>query len=134
MSCFRQFHQVVEISRFEILDDAGVRPEASEIHQFTFFILRLCFPQDAFQDFFGIGLVVNCRSFEEAVVTHRCPDPQSQARWAGRRGFRTAIVECHFRSDFRVAADDPDDALCGVDNALARAALEDVGFGRIQEQ
>lgn len=58
---------------------------------------------------------------------------RAMARWAERRGFRTAIVERRFTSDFRVGADDPAVALCGVDNALARAALEDVGFGRIIE-
>lgn len=47
--------------------------------------------------------------------------------------FQTAIVGRHFMPDFRVGSDYSDDALCGVDNALAPAALEDVGFGRIIE-
>jgi hypothetical protein len=55
------------------------------------------------------------------------------AQWCEQRGFRTALVERHFADDFRVSADEPPVALCGVDNALARAALEDVGFGRIIE-
>lgn len=55
------------------------------------------------------------------------------ARWAERRGFRTAIVERRFASDFRIGADDPAVALCGVDNALARSMLEDVGFARVIE-
>ena len=50
-----------------------------------------------------------------------------------KRGFRTAIIERRFTSDFRVGEDDPAVALCGVDNGLARRALEDVGFGRIIE-
>jgi len=58
---------------------------------------------------------------------------RAMAQWAERRRFRTAIVERRFRPDFRVGTDDPAVALCGVDNALARAALEDVGFGRIIE-
>lgn len=58
---------------------------------------------------------------------------RAMAQWAERRGFRTAIVERRFTSDFRIGADDPAVALCGVDNALARAALENVGFGRIIE-
>ncbi len=58
---------------------------------------------------------------------------RAMAQWAERRGFRTAIVERRFRPDFRAGAPDPAVALCGVDNALARAGLEDVGFGRIIE-
>lgn len=58
---------------------------------------------------------------------------RAMAGWAERRGFKTAIVERRFAADFRVGAHEPAVALCGVDNALARAALEDVGFGRIVE-
>jgi hypothetical protein len=61
------------------------------------------------------------------------PKTRALAAWAERRGFRTAIVERRFASDLRVGRDDPAVALCGVDNALARAALEDVGFGRVIE-
>lgn len=55
------------------------------------------------------------------------------AQWAERRGFRTAIIERRFCSDFQVGEDDPAVALCGVDNALARRAIEDVGFGTVIE-
>lgn len=55
------------------------------------------------------------------------------AQWAERRGFRTAIIERRFASDFQVGADDPAVALCGVDNGLARSTIEDVGFARILE-
>lgn len=58
---------------------------------------------------------------------------RAMAQWAERRGFKTAIVERRFAADFRVGKDEPAVALCGVDNALARSALEDVGFGRIIE-
>ncbi len=58
---------------------------------------------------------------------------RAMARWCEARGFRTSIVERRFAADFRVAADEPSVALCGVDNALARADLEDVGFGRVIE-
>ena len=58
---------------------------------------------------------------------------RAMAAWAERRGFRTTIVERRFGPDFRVGADDPAVALCGVDNALARGALEDVGFARVIE-
>lgn len=58
---------------------------------------------------------------------------RAMAQWAERRGFKTEIVERRFAADFRVGAHEPAVALCGVDNALARSALEDVGFGRIIE-
>lgn len=58
---------------------------------------------------------------------------RAMADWAERRGFRTAIVERPFGADFRVRHDEPALALCGVDNALARNALEDVGFARVIE-
>ncbi|MCB1469665.1 MAG: hypothetical protein KDK08_21530 [Rhizobiaceae bacterium] len=58
---------------------------------------------------------------------------RAMAQWAQQRGFRSAIIERRFDANFRVRPDEPSLALCGVDNALARAALEDVGFGRIIE-
>lgn len=58
---------------------------------------------------------------------------RAMARWCEERGFRTTIVERRFAADFAVAADEPAVALCGVDNALARAALQDVGFARVVE-
>ena len=58
---------------------------------------------------------------------------RAMASWCESRGFRTSIVERRFAADFRVSGDEPSVALCGVDNALARADLEDVGFCRIIE-
>ena len=58
---------------------------------------------------------------------------RAMALWCEERGFRTSIVERRFSADFRVAEDEPRVALCGVDNALARADLEDVGFDRVIE-
>ncbi|MCY4497240.1 MAG: hypothetical protein OXC14_08140 [Rhodospirillaceae bacterium] len=55
------------------------------------------------------------------------------ADWSERRGFRTAIVERSFAPDFKVSAREPIVALIGVDNALARQAVEDVGFDRVIE-
>ncbi|MDC4203613.1 MAG: hypothetical protein MPW14_10885 [Candidatus Manganitrophus sp.] len=49
------------------------------------------------------------------------------------RGFRTAIVERKFDKTLRVQPDEPQVALCGVDNVLARRALCDVGFKFIVE-
>src|SRR6266566_3927284 len=50
--------------------------------------------------------------------------------WCEERGFRTAIQERRFDANFGIDSDEPQVALCGVDNPMARAALEDVGFGR----
>lgn len=55
------------------------------------------------------------------------------AAWCEQRGFRTTIVELPFGSQMRVRDQDPQLALCGVDNPLARSALEDVGFARVIE-
>jgi hypothetical protein len=58
---------------------------------------------------------------------------RAMAAWAEVRGFKTDIVERRFAADFHVADHEPPVALCGVDNLLARSALEDVGFARIIE-
>ena len=58
---------------------------------------------------------------------------RATARWCEERGFQTVIQERRFRDNFQVDDDDPVVALCGIDNALGRAALEDVGFRRIIE-
>ena len=58
---------------------------------------------------------------------------RAMAAWCEARGFRTSIVERRFAGNFRVAEDEPRVALCGVDNAPARADLEDVGFDRVIE-
>lgn len=61
------------------------------------------------------------------------PKTRAMADWAEQRKFRTLIIERRFGPDFRVSGDEPALALCGVDNALARSALEDVGFARVIE-
>jgi hypothetical protein len=58
---------------------------------------------------------------------------RAMAAWADERGFRTAIVERNFAADFHVGGREPPVAFIGVDNALARQAIEDVGFERIIE-
>jgi hypothetical protein len=50
-----------------------------------------------------------------------------------RRGFRTSIIERRFDEALRVQADEPQIALFGVDNALARRALGDAGFRLVVE-
>jgi hypothetical protein len=55
------------------------------------------------------------------------------AEWLETRGFETFIEERRFGKWTRRAEHEPAVALCGVDNALARAALEEGGFGLIVE-
>jgi hypothetical protein len=55
------------------------------------------------------------------------------AAWAERRGFATSIHERLFDSCFRRQESEPAVALCGVDNALARRALDPVGFDVVVE-
>ncbi len=58
---------------------------------------------------------------------------RAMADWCEARGFRVSITERRFGPNFTIVDDEPQLALCGVDNALARAALEDVGFKRVIE-
>ncbi len=58
---------------------------------------------------------------------------RAMANWCEERGFQTAIYESRFRDNFQVDDDDPGIALCGIDNTLGRAALEEVGFRRVIE-
>jgi len=53
--------------------------------------------------------------------------------WLEARGFRTFLEERHFGKWIVRAPHEPSVALCGVDNSLARAALEKPGFGLIVE-
>jgi len=55
------------------------------------------------------------------------------AEWLEERGFTTFLEERRFGEWIRRAPDEPGVALCGVDNALARAALEKSGFGLVVE-
>ena len=58
---------------------------------------------------------------------------RAMAGWCEVRGFRTHINERRFAPNFRIDDEEPQVALCGVDNEVARAALEDVGFTQIIE-
>lgn len=58
---------------------------------------------------------------------------RAMAAWAEARGFSTAIQERRFDESFRLQADEPRVALCGVDNATARRALDNAGFELVVE-
>jgi hypothetical protein len=53
---------------------------------------------------------------------------RAMATWCEAKGFNTKIVERKFGASFQLDDGDPRIALCGVDNAQARAALGDTGF------
>jgi len=58
---------------------------------------------------------------------------RAMAAWAERRGFSTVIHERLFDSSFRRQNSEPTVALCGLDNALGRQALDQVGFDFVVE-
>jgi hypothetical protein len=53
--------------------------------------------------------------------------------WLDARGFNTYLLESRFGKWTTRTADDPAVALCGVDNPVARTALEYPGFGLVVE-
>jgi hypothetical protein len=58
---------------------------------------------------------------------------RAMGRWAETRGFNTRIVERYFDDRFQRRDDEPAVALCGLDNALGRRALDKVGFDLVVE-
>jgi hypothetical protein len=58
---------------------------------------------------------------------------RAMAAWAERRGFTAAIHERLFDSSFKRQPGEPAVALCGLDNAMGRRALDEVGFELVVE-
>jgi hypothetical protein len=58
---------------------------------------------------------------------------RAMAAWAEHRGFTTSICERLFDAHFTRHPDEPTVALCGLDNALGRQALDQVGFDFVVE-
>lgn len=58
---------------------------------------------------------------------------RAAAAWAERRGFVTSIHERKFDASFKRHAEEPSIALCGIDNAIGRRALDQVGFDLVVE-
>ena len=58
---------------------------------------------------------------------------RAMAAWVELRGFQTAITERAFGSHTRRLPDEPSLALCGLDNAAGRRALDDAGFDFVVE-
>lgn len=53
---------------------------------------------------------------------------RAMAGWAATHGFNAAIYERRFEADFQRQSEEPAVALCGLDNALGRRSLDQVGF------
>jgi len=53
---------------------------------------------------------------------------RAMAAWCESRGFKTKIYERLFDSNYRRQDQEPTVALCGLDNAVGRRALDQVGF------
>lgn len=58
---------------------------------------------------------------------------RAMAAWAEERGFSTRLNERLFDAGFKRQADEPAIALCGLDNAMGRQALDQVGFDFVVE-
>jgi hypothetical protein len=58
---------------------------------------------------------------------------RAMSAWAERRGFGTVLHERRFDDSFRRQSAEPSIALCGLDNALGRRALDRVGFELVVE-
>ncbi len=58
---------------------------------------------------------------------------RAMATWLERCGFSTAIYERLFDASVARCDDEPSVALCGLDNALGRRALDRTGFGLVVE-
>jgi hypothetical protein len=99
-------------------------------------LLRYAVPADLFlvlQDFDVITPASESTSIltESGLLGKK--KTRAMADWAEHRGFGTSIIERKFKSDFLRQPDEPSVALCGVDNALARQVLDQVGFDFIVE-
>jgi hypothetical protein len=58
---------------------------------------------------------------------------RKMAEWAESRGFSTVITERKFDQFCKRTEDEPAVALCGLDNALGRQALDQAGFALVVE-
>lgn len=58
---------------------------------------------------------------------------RAMAKWAEERGFSCSVHERLFSDDFVRQESEPAIALCGIDNALGRRALDKVGFDLVVE-
>ena len=81
--------------------------------------------------------MITSSTLSTSILSDRAMIGQNKTRaMAGAleaRGFKTAILERRFDETLRVLPDDPQIALCGLDNALGRRPLCEVGFKFVVE-
>ncbi len=85
------------------------------------------------QDFDRLALANDSTSVLTSPPMVGARKTREMGAWAEARGFSTRLVERRFDGDVRLQEDDPRVLFCGVDNRIARAALEDVGFDLVVE-
>jgi hypothetical protein len=85
------------------------------------------------QDFDRIALSNDSTSLLSVVKDIGRRKARVVADWLDARGFETFIEERHFGPQTRRIEEEPGVALCGVDNALARASLDRAGFDLMVE-
>ncbi len=85
------------------------------------------------QDYDNITASTRSTSILTAATWTGEKKTRAMATWAERQGFRTSIVERRLSRELKRAVDEPGLCLCGIDNALGRTFLEDVGFDYIIE-
>jgi hypothetical protein len=90
-------------------------------------------PELILQDFDIISAANDSTSVLSNEALIGCRKARAMAAWAETFGCKTAIVERRFGTWTKRTDDEPTIALCGFDNALARAALEDAGFDLVVE-
>jgi hypothetical protein len=72
-----------------------------------------------------------------SILTNLCMVGKKKTRvmadWVEARGFNASVTERRFARGFKRHDDEPAVALCGLDNALGRRALDQVGFDFVVE-
>lgn len=81
--------------------------------------------------------VITASSESTSVLTHASmvdsKKTRAMASWAEQRGFTCAIHERLFNAQFSRQPSEPAIALCGLDNAVGRRVLDQVGFDLVVE-
>ena len=90
-------------------------------------------PELVLQDFDTVSLANDSTSVLSNTDLIGKRKTRVMASWVELMGWKTALIERRFDSATRRVEDEPAVALCGFDNALARAALEDAGFALVVE-
>lgn len=105
---------------------------------YAWILASLPYPEDqkarlVLQDFDKLALSNDSTSVLSFARDIGCRKSRVIADWLDARGFNSFIEERQFGISTRRSSDEPGVALCGVDNAVARMALEDAGFDLVVE-